>query len=255
VRVECGVEVGSDVSAGELRSEFDAIVMATGARVERELEAPGRALRGVHFAMEYLYARNRYVAGGRAAGVPSAAGADVVVIGGGDTAADCVANAHRDGARSVVQLDIYPPPAGTRPREIAGWPNQPRRLPSTYALDEGGERQSAKSTVRFEGDGGRVTHVATVRVGPGPEYEPEEASDELLPADLALIAIGFAHAEHDGAVEQLGLGLDERGNLEGHATSVDGVFTTGDARSGQSLVVTAIADGRACARAVHEYLS
>jgi glutamate synthase (NADPH/NADH) small chain len=254
IELRCGVEV----SASELRSEFDAVVLATGARVERELDAPGGELSGVHFAMEYLYARNRAVAaGGGDGGGPSAAGLDVVVIGGGDTAADCVANAHREGARSVVQLDLYPAPAGRRPREIAGWPNAPRRLPSTYALDEGGERRSGTSTIAFGGAGGRLERVDTVRVGAPPGYEADEATRESIPAGLALIAIGFAHAEHDGPAGQLGVEVDERGNLAAasHATSVDGVFAAGDAREGQSLVVTAIADGRACARAVHAHLA
>ncbi|MEA2450682.1 MAG: glutamate synthase small chain [Thermoleophilaceae bacterium] len=249
IELRCGVE--PDVA--QLRAEFDAVVLATGSRVERELDVPGRELAGVHFAMEYLYGRNRAVAGTEPNGAPSAAGRHVVVIGGGDTAADCIASAHREGARSVVQLDLYPPPGGTRPREIAGWPNQPRRLPSTYALDEGGERRSAIDTVAFGGEDGRLTHLRAARVSA--DREPEPDSEHELRADIAFIAIGFAHPAHDGPVEQLGLELDERGNIAGHATSAEGVFAAGDARVGQSLVVTAIADGRECAREVAAYLA
>jgi glutamate synthase (NADPH/NADH) small chain len=216
--------------------------------------------------MEYLYARNRAVAAARdgadepppsAAGKPTAAGKHVVVIGAGDTAADCVASAHREKAKTVTMLDIYPSPAGTRAREIAGWPNYPKRLPSNYALDEGGERRSSLRAASLQGTDGTLTGVVARRVGPPPRFDPEPASDAVLPADMVLVAIGFTNPEHDGAVAQLDLSTDDRGNLAApsYATSTEGVFAAGDARRGQSLVVTAIDEGRRCAQTVDAWLS
>ena len=170
VVVRCGVDVGVDVDPQELRGSTDALVVATGARVERELDVPGSDLRGVHPAMEYLYARNRAVAAGRTAQCPppSVAGRTVVVIGAGDTSADCMSNAIREGARSVVQLDTYPAPTGTRPREIAGWPRSPRRSPTHYALDEGGGRESAVEVTELHGRDGHVCAVEGTQVQPPP---------------------------------------------------------------------------------------
>ena len=183
--------------------------------------------------MEYLYGRNRWVASSAVPAI-TAAGKDVIVIGGGDTAADCVASAHREGAASVVQLDTYPAPSGSRPFELASWPDFPKRMPSTYALDEGGERRSALSTDGMVGDGGRVAGVSTVQVGPPREFEPVAGTEEELPADLVLVAIGFTGPE--------------RSELTGSGFAVgDREFVCGDARRGASLVVTAIAEGRECA--------
>jgi glutamate synthase (NADPH/NADH) small chain len=178
------------------------------------------------------------------------------VIGAGDTAADCVASAHREHAKSVTMLDIYPAPAGTRPREIADWPEYPKRLPSNYALDEGGERRSSLRSVALQGTDGKLAGVLARRVGTPPRFDPEPDSDVVLPADMVLVAIGFTSPEHDGAVAQLALKTDERGNLDArdYATSATGVFAAGDARRGQSLVVTAIDEGRRCAAAVHSWL-
>jgi glutamate synthase (NADPH/NADH) small chain len=230
--------------------------------------------------MDYLYDRNRVIAVAEGklkryargtGGVPptgaagaayegqiTAAGKDVVVIGGGDTAADCIANAHRERARSVTQLDRYPPPAGSRPREIAGWPEAPKRLPSTYALDEGGLRRFDVITLGLTGDeDGRVTGVDIARSAGPPAFEVAPGTDEHLPAQLVLVAIGFARPERDELLEQLDAAEDGHGNLlaPSYETSVPGVFACGDARRGQSLVVWAINEARECAAVVHCYLA
>jgi glutamate synthase (NADPH) small chain len=261
-----GVEVGRDVSADELRRSHNALVVAIGSRVHRDLEVPGRELDGVHYAMEYLYQRNRAVAEmeGRATletpqeQVISAAGKRVVVVGGGDTGMDCISNALREGALDVLLLDVYPQlPAKGRPPGTP-WPLPPKRTPSTYALDEGGERRFGSQVTELRGHDGHVTGVVGLRVEgsssrdlhaiPGSEFEE--------PADLVLIAIGFNHPEHHGVVGELLLDRDRRGNVKApvYGTKVEGVFACGDARVGQSLVVTAIAEGRRCARVVDQYL-
>ncbi|HVL96978.1 MAG TPA: glutamate synthase subunit beta [Solirubrobacteraceae bacterium] len=268
VELRYGVDVGRDLPVDELRAQFDAVVVATGSRVPRDAALDGRGLDGVHFAMDYLYQRNRAVARaeGRVApvyepdAVISAAGKHVVVIGGGDTGMDCVSSANREGAASVVMYDVYPevPPDGRYPD--APWPEHPRRTVTTYALDEGGERCFGTEVTRLVGDGGRVVAVEARRVegSSSRTLRPVEGSEFTAPADLVLIAIGFTHPEHEGLVEGLGVDLDARGNLRAgasFATSADGVFACGDARRGQSLVVTAIAEGRRCARAVDRWLA
>jgi glutamate synthase (NADPH/NADH) small chain len=266
VSFEYGVDVGRDVGVAELRERHDALVVAIGSRVHRDLDVPGRELAGVHFAMEYLYQRNRYVARseGRDAPEPApseqitAAGKRVVVVGGGDTGMDCISNALREGAADVVMLDVYPPlPADGRPPSTP-WPLPPKRTPTTYALEEGGERRFGSQVTRIVGADGRAVGVEgrevegtssrDVHAIPGSEFSE--------PADLVLIAIGFSHPEHEGAVEQLGVDLDARGNVKAavYETSERGVFACGDARIGQSLVVTAIAEGRRCARVVDRFL-
>ncbi len=268
VEFRCNVDVGSDITAEELRETYDAVVVAVGARLHRELDVPGARLEGVHLAMDYLYDRNRAVAATVSAGAPravsirhegtiTAAGKHVVVIGGGDTAADCIANAHREQALSVTQLDRYPPPGGTRPREITTWPEAPKRLPSTYALDEGGERHFDVVTLALSGSGPRVEMVHTaISAGP-PTFEPLPGTERSFPADLVLVAIGFSGPEPDAFLDQLGATEDARGNIAapGYATSVDGVFACGDARRGQSIVVWAINEARECATVVDRYLA
>jgi glutamate synthase (NADPH/NADH) small chain len=263
IEFRCNVDAGVDITFDELRAEYDAVVLAVGSRLHRELDVPGGKLEGVHLAMDYLYDRNRVVAqqDGRLVryeGQITAAGKDVVVIGGGDTAADCIANAHRERARSVTQLDRYPPPAGTRAREIAGWPEAPKRLPSTYALDEGGVRRFDVITVGLTGDEqGRVTGVDIARSSGPPEFGTVPGTEEHLPAELVLVAIGFARPERDALLEQIDATEDRAGNLLApvYETSVPGVFACGDARRGQSLVVWAINEARECAAVVHRYLA
>jgi glutamate synthase (NADPH/NADH) small chain len=258
IEFRCGVDVGVDITAGVLRATHDAVVVAVGARLHRELDVPGAKLEGVHLAMDYLYDRNRAIAGDRARyeSTITAAGKHVVVIGGGDTAADCIANAHREQALSVTQLDRYPGPAGTRPREIVNWPEMPRRLPSTYALDEGGTRHFDVVTLALSGAGGRVEAVHTATSAGPPTFEPVPGTEQQFPAGLVLVAIGFAGPERDAFLDQLELAEDNQGNVEapGYATSVDGVFACGDARRGQSIVVWAINEARECAAVVDRYL-
>jgi glutamate synthase (NADPH/NADH) small chain len=260
--IRCGVDVGRDVTAAELRGEHDAVVIAVGARLHRELDVPGARLEGVHLAMDYLYDRNRAVAAlhgsGRHEETITAAGKHVVVIGGGDTAADCIANAHRERALSVTQLDRYPEPGGTRPREITTWPDMPKRLPSTYALDEGGERRFDAITLRLDGDDrGRVRAVQVARSSGPSGFDPVPGTEEELPADLVLVAIGFTRPQRDAFLDQLDLAEDRDGNIAaaGYAASAPGVFACGDARRGQSLVVHAINEGRECAVAVNRHLA
>jgi glutamate synthase (NADPH/NADH) small chain len=260
VRFEYGVDVGAAVTAESLLAAHDAVVLAIGSRVHRALDVPGADLRGVRFAMDYLYARNRWVARGAAAGDDpelTAAGKNVVVIGGGDTAMDCVGNAHREGAASVTVLDTYPAPPGPAARDSVPWPEAPRRLVSTYALDEGGERRWTQTATHLDGRDGHVTAVHGTYVTPPPGPQPVLGTEFALPADLVLIAIGFSHPEHGGAVEQLALALDRRGNVKAptYTSSHPRVFAAGDARIGQSLVVNAIAEGRRCARVVERHLA
>ncbi|HEU4583085.1 MAG TPA: glutamate synthase subunit beta [Polyangiaceae bacterium] len=253
-----GVNVGVSLSVDELLAEHDALVLAVGARLHRELGVPGSGLGGVHLAMDYLYERNRAVAAGAAdAQAPiSARDKHVVVIGGGDTAADCIANAHREGARSVTQLDRYPAPGGSRPRDTVGWPRAPRRELSSYALEEGGERLWEALTQELVGERGRVTGVRIARGRP-PDFEARPGSERVLPAELVLVAIGFSRPERDACLLQASVQEDERGNIRADhfASSRPRVFACGDARRGASLVVWAIHEGRECAAVVDAYLA
>ena len=256
VEFRYGVDVGVDVSAEELRARFDAVVIATGARVPRDLPVPGRELDGVHFAMDYLYQRNRFVAGAPAPEqVITAAGKHVIVIGGGDTGADCVANAHRERPASVTQIELVGEPPAYRPDDVTPWPRWPVKLRVPYALKEGGVRDFAISTTEFHGNG-RVQEIRWMQNSGAPPFEPIPGTDESRPADLVLLAMGFLGTE-PALLEALGVERDERGNARaaGYATSVDGVFAAGDARRGQSLIVWAIREGRQCAAAVDRSLS
>jgi glutamate synthase (NADPH/NADH) small chain len=254
-----GVNVGVSVSVEDLLAEHDALVIAVGARLHRELGVPGARLGGVHLAMDYLYDRNRTIAGTARAAEPAritARDKNVVVIGGGDTAADCIANAHREGAKSVTQLDRYPAPRGTRPRETVGWPNAPRRETSSYALEEGGERLWEALTEELVGVRGHVSGVQITR-GVPPLFEPIAGTRRTLPAELVLVAIGFARPERDACLLQAAVQEDEAGNVRADhfATSRPRVFACGDARRGASLVVWAIHEGRECAAVVDAYLA
>ncbi|HZI90564.1 MAG TPA: glutamate synthase subunit beta [Thermoleophilaceae bacterium] len=264
IEFKCGVDVGADLGTDELAAAHDAVVIAVGSRVERRLEVPGADLEGVHFAMDYLYQRNRAVAraDGREAPEPeheiTAAGKRLVVIGGGDTGMDCLSSANREGAASVTMLDVYGDlPAGGRYPDTP-WPEAPRRTETTYALDEGGERRFSTQVTAIEGDG-RVERVHGRRVtgtSSSRDVVPVEGSEFAEEADLCLVAIGFSHPTHDGLISDLGLDLDGRGNVKAgvFATSRDGVYAAGDARMGQSLIVNAIADGRRAARVIDRSL-
>jgi glutamate synthase (NADPH/NADH) small chain len=250
-----GVELryGVDVSRPEQLDGFDATVIATGSRVPRDLPVPGRSLGGVHFAMEYLYERTREVAGGPEAAI-SAAGRHVIVIGGGDTGADCVASAHREGAASVTQIELLGEPPEHRPDDVTPWPLWPMKLRTSYALKEGGERSFAISTTRLSGNG-RVQEIHWARNSGTPPFEPLPGTDESRPAQLVLLAMGFVGPE-PALLDGLGVERDPRGNVDApeYATSVPGVFASGDARRGQSLIVWAIEEGRRCAAAVDRWL-
>ncbi|MGO9320454.1 MAG: glutamate synthase subunit beta [Solirubrobacteraceae bacterium] len=273
VEIRCGVEVGSDISAEELRGGFDAVVLATGSRVPRDLPAPGRELEGVHFAMDYLYQRNRWAA--RELGPEptveqppiereiTAAGKDVVVIGGGDTGADCVGNALREGARSVVQLELLSEPPAHRPDDRTPWPQWPQKYRLSYAMEEArklgvGEQDYSVTTTAFADDGsGALAGLRIAQAAPQPPFDPIPGTERELPAQLVLLAMGFLHPEQE-LLDQLGVEKDKRGNVRSvkpYTTSVDGVFAAGDARRGQSLIVWAINEGRQCARMVDRYLS
>ncbi|MFC7216650.1 glutamate synthase subunit beta [Streptomyces polyrhachis] len=255
-----GVEVGRDIDAAKLRRRYDAVVIAAGATTARDLPVPGRELGGIHQAMEYLPLANKVQEGDLVASPISAEGRHVVVIGGGDTGADCVGTAHRQGAASVTQLEIMPRPSEERP-EHQPWPTFPMTYKVTSAHEEGGERVYAVSTTRFEGDAdGNVAflHLVEVELREG-RFTPVEGSERKIPAQLVTLAMGFTGIDREnGLVEQFGLELDERGNVArgaDFATNVPGVFVAGDAGRGQSLIVWAIAEGRSAARAVDRYLT
>jgi glutamate synthase (NADPH) small chain len=249
-----GIDVGVDVTAEELLDSFDAVVLATGSRVPRDLPVPGRELDGVHFAMEYLYGRNRAVAGS-AEPTLSATGKHVIVIGGGDTGADCVASAHREGAASVTQIELLGEPPEKRPDDLTPWPLWPMKLRTSYALKEGGERSFAVSTTGLSGDG-RVERIHWVENSGVPPFDAVPGTEETRPADLVLLAMGFLGPEQQ-LLEAVGVERDNRSNAAApaFATSVPGVFAAGDARRGQSLIVWAIDEGRRCAAAVDAWLA
>jgi glutamate synthase (NADPH) small chain len=234
-------------------------VLAIGSRVPRDLPVPGRELDGVHFAMDYLYVRNRWVADPNDTSI-SAKDKNVIVIGGGDTGADCVGNSIREGATSVVQLELLPEPPAERPDDRTPWPLWPLKFRLSYAMEEAraagrGEQDFSVVTTELTGNG-RVQKLHYAQAQPAPPFGPVEGTDGVLDADLVLLAMGFLHPEHDGAVDQLQVDKDPRGNVKAptYATSVDGVFAAGDARRGQSLIVWAINEGRQCARMVDRYL-
>ncbi len=266
IEFQYNIDVGRDMTTDELQERFDAVVLSIGCRVSRDLDLPGRELGGIHFAMDYLYQRNRWVAAeqDRATRAPesdpahpeiSARGKKVIVIGGGDTGMDCISNSHREDAASVVMLDVYAQlPDGDDPR--APWPLPPKRTASTYALEEGGKRRWGTEVTGFGGKEGAVSHVYARQVTgtSSRDLTPVPGSEFVLEADLVLLAIGFQHPEHEGLVSGLGLDLDRHGNVrteQTYRTSVGRVYACGDARIGQSLVVTAIAEGRKCARIVN----
>lgn len=256
-RTSC--HVGVDVKMDELRKSFDAILLAGGAEQPRDLAIPGRELKGIHFAMEFLPPNNKRNAGDV---IPehewiSAAGKDVIIIGGGDTGADCLGTSHRHKAASVRQFEIMPMPPGQR-ADSTPWPLWPLMLREESSHEEGGDRHWSIMTTRFLDDGnGNVAGLETIDVGPPPSFERRPGSERQFKADLVLLAMGFTGPVRNGMLEQLGVQLDARGNVEAGTsfqTTVEGVFAAGDMRRGQSLVVWAIAEGRRAARGVDEFL-
>jgi glutamate synthase (NADPH) small chain len=209
--------------------------------------------------MDYLEQRNRFVAGDASPEKPiTAAGKHVVIIGGGDTGADCLGNAHREHPASIAQFELLPEPPPERPDDITPWPQWPLILRTSGAHEEGGDRVYSVMTTELTGAGDRLKELHFHEVGPPPNFEKIEGSERTIPADLVLLAMGFLHPQHEGLLEQLGVDLDERGNIgrdASYASSVDGVFVAGDAGRGQSLIVWAIAEGRAAAAAVDRYLT
>ncbi|WP_433409480.1 glutamate synthase subunit beta [Saccharomonospora azurea] len=254
-----GVNVGVDVTVDELVEGHDAVVLAGGATAARDLPVPGRDLPGVHQAMEYLPFANRVASGALASSPIDAAGKDVVVIGGGDTGADCVGTAHRQGARSVTQLEIMPKPPLSR-SEAHPWPTYPMIYRVSSAHEEGGERLYSVNTQEFladdEGDLRALKLVEVRREAGG--FVPVEGTERELPAQLVLLAMGFVGPQREGLLGQLGVELDARGNVArdaSFATSVDKVFVAGDMGRGQSLIVWAIAEGRSAAAGIDAYLT
>jgi len=260
---QTNAHVGVDVPVGDLRRDFDAIVLAGGACAPRDLPIPGRELGGIYFAMDYLTLSNKRCEGDTIADEQfiSAAGKRVVIIGGGDTGADCLGTVHRQGAVSVHQFELLPRPPDTRAPDNP-WPQWPNIFRVSSAHEEGGERVYSVSTQRFLGEGGRVKKldaitVKMVREGGRVEFKPVAGSEFALDADLVLLAMGFVGPEKPGMLSQLGVALTDRGNVARDAnwmTSVPGVFTCGDMQRGQSLIVWAIAEGRSCARGIDAYL-
>ncbi len=272
-----GVNVGQDVTGEALQRDYDAIVLCGGATKPRDLPIPGRDLEGIHFAMEFLPQQNKRVAGDKSAFTPThgggwwfsqgkgdilATGKHVVVIGGGDTGSDCVGTSNRHRARSVTQFELLPQPPEGRP-EHQPWPYWPMKLRTSSSHKEGCDRHWSILTKKFEGEHGQVKrlHTVTVEFLPGnngrPQMREVPGSEKVWPAELVLLAMGFLGPETDGIVSQLGVAVDERGNVkadENYMTTVPGVFASGDMRRGQSLVVWAISEGREAARGVDLHL-
>jgi len=262
VEIVTSCAAGKDITGDELRAKYDAIALTVGATKPRDLPIPGRELRGIHFAMDFLPQQNKR---NRSEIIPedvsiTASGKRVVILGGGDTGSDCLGTSNRQGALSVHQFELLPMPPARRTDEMP-WPDWPMILRTSSSHEEGVIRDWSINTKRFVGENGHVTRLVGVRLDwkrengrqvmeeiPGSEFE--------LECDLVLLALGFLGPETDSVVGQLGLKLDQRGNIEcrNHHSSVPGVFAAGDARRGQSLVVWAIWEGRECARAVDAYL-
>jgi glutamate synthase (NADPH) small chain len=264
VRFRPNSHVGNNVPVEKILAGYDAIVLTGGSEKPRDLEVPGRDFHGVHFAMDFLTQQNRRGSGEGIAGEEIlATGKRVVVIGGGDTGADCVGTSNRQGAASVTQLEIMPKPP-EREDKLLTWPHWPLKLRNSTSHDEGCERDWAVATRQVVGQEGKVTGLELVRLewkrdDKGQMRMQEIAGSEfVIEADLILLAMGFVHPVHEGLIEQLGVELDGRGNIKAgeddYRTSVDRIFAAGDMRRGQSLVVWAIREGRQAARAVDEYL-
>ncbi len=259
VKFRSGVDVGTDVTGTDLRKRYDAVVLSVGATQWRDLPVPGRELAGVHQAMEFLPGANRVQEGDLDVAPIDVAGKHVVIIGGGDTGADCLGTSHRQGAASVTQLEIMPMPTDARPKGQP-WPTYPMTYKVTSAHEEGGERVYSVNTQRFVDDGnGRVRALEIVEVEfKDGRFEAVPGTERELPADYVFLAMGFTGPERGPLLDQLGVELDERGNIlrdGSYMSSVPGVFVAGDAGRGQSLIVWAIAEGRSAAAGVDTWLS
>jgi glutamate synthase (NADPH/NADH) small chain len=258
-------EVGKEYAVKKLLGEFDAVCLAGGSRVPRDIVLEGRQLKGIYFAMDYLAQSNRLLAGERLAkeSLIDVKGKNVVVIGGGDTGSDCIGTAYRQNAACVVQIEVLPRPDTCRTKAYP-WPRYPVLLKTTSSHEEGGLRRWGVLTKRFLGEKGAVKKLACVNVefieAPGkpcPAMQEVAGSQFEIEADVVIIAAGFLHAEHSGLLDELGVAFDERGNVKtdkSHMTSVDTIFSAGDMRRGQSLVVWAISEGRRCAYYMDTYL-
>jgi glutamate synthase (NADPH/NADH) small chain len=266
VRFETRSFVGRNVPVEDLREEFDALLLAGGAEQPRDLNVPGRHLKGIHFAMDFLTQQNKRVSGDRdLAADPTrlaeeivATDKRVVIIGGGDTGADCLGTCHRQRARSVLQLEIMPKPPNER-SPLTPWPLWPLQLRVESSHEEGGIRDWSVATVEFLGnEAGQVCGIRAVRVGPPPKFEPIPGTEFTIEADLVLLAMGFTGPVRGGLIETLGVELNERGNVktgQNYMSSVPGVFAAGDMRRGQSLVVWAISEGRQAAQHIDAWLT
>lgn len=256
-----GIEIGKDITATVLEQEFDSVVLCTGSTVPSDLTIEGRSLDGVHFAMDFLKHQNQLISGEiqEQDSVFNAEGKQVVVIGGGDTGADCVGTSNRHGALNVTQIEILDKPPMSR-MESNPWPEWPMTLTTSTSHEEGAKRDWALLTKRFVGTNGKLTGVETVQVEWTDKskfkFQEIPGSEEIILCDLVLLAIGFSHPEKEGLVAQFDLALDSAGNIKasGYQTSKENVFAAGDCRRGQSLVVWAIAEGRKAAVAVGRYL-
>ena len=259
-KFRAGVNVGVDVSAEQLRADFDAVVLAGGATVGRDLPAPGRELRGIHLAMEYLPYGNLQALGELDDPPINAHGKHVVIIGGGDTGADCLGTAHRQGAASVTQLEIMPAPPDRRAHDSNPWPTYPMIMRVSSAHEEGGERLYSVNTERFLGDDDgnlRALLLHEVERVDG-RFQKVEGTEREVPADLVFLAMGFTGAQREGLVDALGVEVVGRGNVardDQFMSTEPGVFVAGDIGRGQSLIVWAIAEGRAAAAAADTFLT
>jgi glutamate synthase (NADPH) small chain len=259
VQFQINAHVGVNVSVADLRRDFDAILLAGGAEHPRDLKVPGRELKGIHFAMDFLPQQNRRNEGDEvpAAEAILATGKRVVIIGGGDTGADCLGTSHRQRALSVHQFELLPKPPDDRSPNTP-WPLWPMQLRTESSHEEGGIRDWSVSTVRFSGDEhGNVKQLHAMRVGAPPKFETIPGTEFTLDVDLVLLAMGFLGPVRNGLLDQLEVKLDARGNVstdDSYKTSVDGVFAAGDMRRGQSLVVWAIAEGRKAAKGIDKFL-